>query len=94
MATVESVVETPEVQEFALGCAVDPRQEAAAARVDAIVDVYRADRATEAAQVISAIVERLISHPKMRESGIVPGVTPSDDATVHVYVALWARPDV
>jgi len=88
-ATVAELADTAEVDGMLIASAPDPTTESKALRADAVVDVFRSDDPEEIAEVLGFLRERFAKHPKARRLSVE--IT---RPVGHVYVALWAIPDV
>lgn len=88
-ATVRDLTDTPEVRSFVLSGSLTPAQESRGLGADAVVDLFRSEEPVEVAQVLAFVRERFAEHPKARTMSVdrVAGAT-------HVYVALWAVPEI
>lgn len=98
VATVAELAETPEVQSFLLGTSREPARESAGLGADAVVDVFRSDEPAEVEAIHRALRARFDEHPKARHLSVDAAVeapsTLASSALRHVYVALWAIPDL
>ena len=99
VATVAGLADTPEVESFLLGTSREPARESAGLGADAVVDVFRSERASEVDAVIEALRASFAAHRKARQLSVEApaGEAPptlTEGSVHHVYVALWAIPDV
>ncbi|HJL18023.1 MAG TPA: hypothetical protein RMH99_20335 [Sandaracinaceae bacterium LLY-WYZ-13_1] len=93
-ATVAELVDTPELARFTLASGRAPAEEAAGLGADAVVDVFRTDDPDEALEIERALHLRFATHDKARLDAIAAAPSAPVRGTVHVFVALWAVPDV
>lgn len=92
-ATVAELIATPELARFAIGRGARPAAESADLGADAVVDVFRTDDPDEALEVERRLLTRFATHPKARIDPL-DAHRRSENGLVHVYVALWAAPDL
>lgn len=92
-ATVEELIETPELARFSIHRGATPARDATHLGADAVVDLFRTEDPAEALEVERALHVRFATHPKARVDPIE--AHPRDEPGLsHVYVALWAVADV
>lgn len=92
-ATVREVIDTPHLARFSIARGAAPAARAADLGADAVVDVFRTEDPDEALEVERRLHVRFATHEKARIDPIeahpedAPGLT-------HVFLALWATPDI